>query len=143
MTLEQSMALIKQCADQMDALYHNVVFDEWAVISLGERDGKVLGYLGPRKDDFQKSFLNDVGALRAELRKAKPIVGDFDFARHASGTRFDAFLVLGDGVYVICNNTTESMSALTKDSRWLSAQVPFAELTEKFRANPVVVQNHL
>jgi hypothetical protein len=143
MNLKQAMALIKQCTDQMDALYHNVVFDEWVVISLGESDGKVLGYLGPRKDDFQKSFLNDVGALRAELRKAKPIVGDFDFARHASGTRFDAFLVLGDGVYVICNNTTESMSALAKDSRWLSAQVPFAELTEKFRANPVVVENHL
>src|SRR5215510_2807594 len=74
MNLKQAMDLIKQCTDHMDALYHKVVFDEWAVISLGERDGKVLGYLGPRKDDFQKSFLNDVGALRAELRKAKPVV---------------------------------------------------------------------
>ena len=138
MTLKQAIALTQQCAQQMDALYQKVVFDEWAVISLGEKDSQVLAYAGPRKSDFQKNFLNDVGALRAELRKARPNIGDFDFARHGSGTRFDAFLVLGEGIYLICNNTTQSMSALTKDARWLGAQVPFAELTEKFRADPVV-----
>jgi len=138
MTVKQAAALIKQCADQMDALYHNVVFDEWAVIALGEQESNVLYYLGPRKDQFQRNFVNDIGALRAELTQPKQTIGDFDFARHASGTHFDAFLVLGEGIYLICNNTAQSMSAITKDPRWLSAQVPFAELTEKFRADPVV-----
>jgi len=64
--------------------------------------------------------------------------GDFEFARHASGTHFDAFMVLGDELYLICNNTTQSINGITKDSRWLNAQVPFAELTERFRANPLV-----
>ena len=139
MILKQAIVLIKQCVDQMDTSYQNVVFDEWAILSLADKDSQVLTYVGPRKNEFKKNFLSDVGALRAELRSARQAVGDFDFARHASGTRFDAFLVLGEGLYLICNNTTQSMSALTKDSRWLSAQVPFAELTEKFRADPLVV----
>ena len=57
--------------------------------------------------------------------------------RHAGGTRFDAFLVLGRGFYLICNNTRQSMDAITKDSRWLAAQIPFVELSDKIRANPV------
>src|SRR5262245_41085272 len=100
MTLTQATTLVKQCADQMNTLYDSVVFDEWAIVSLAEKEGKVLSYTGPRRDDFHKNFLNDMGALRAELRGAKQIVGDFDFARHASGTRFDAFLVLGTGIYL-------------------------------------------
>ena len=57
MTIEQAIKQIKLCAEQMDARYQKVVFDEWAVISVGESGGRVLGYLGPRKADFQKNFL--------------------------------------------------------------------------------------
>ena len=45
---------------------------------------------------------------------------------------------MGPGVYLICNNTRESMDAITKNPRWLDAQVPFAELADKVRDHPVV-----
>ena len=79
------------------ARYGKTVFDEWAVVSLAENKARVLAYVGPRNDDFLKNFANDLGALRAELLDADYGVGDFAFARHGTGTRFEAFMVLGAG----------------------------------------------
>ena len=137
MTLNEANALIKTCADQMNARYGKVVFDEWAIISLSHNKGRLLSYNGPRKEGFQKNFLNDAGPLRASLLSQKHNNGDFEFARHGVGTGFESFMVLGDGVYLICNNTVQSMDAITKDPLWLNAQEPFAELSEKFREEPV------
>jgi hypothetical protein len=138
MTLNQASTLIKSCADQMNARYQKPVFDEWAVISLLENKGHLLAYIGPRKEGFQKNFLADAGSLRAGLLTAEHEVGDFDFARHGTGTSFESFMVLGKGLYLICNNTVQSMDAITKDPLWLGAQVPFVELSDKFRADPLL-----
>ena len=137
MTIDEANKLIKGCASQMDTLYDAVVFDEWTIVQLADKKGKILSYEGPRKDDFQKSFTTDVEALRAELMSLNHDCGDFEFARHGGGTRFDAFMALGEGAYLICNNTAQSMNDITKNTRWLSAQVPFVDLSEKFRAHPV------
>ena len=139
MTLEEAIIQIKACAQQMDARYGRTVFDEWAVISLLENKARVLAYIGPRNDDFLKNFAKDLGALRAELLTENYGAGDFEFARHGIGTGFESFLVLGAGVYLICNNTRESMDSITKNPRWLDAQVPFAELADKVRAQPVAI----
>ena len=139
MRLNQATELIKSCAEQMDARYKNVVFDEWAVISLAAQKGRVLAYLGPRREGFQKNFLTDVGALREGLLNDKYNVGDFEFARHGVGPAFEAFMVVGQGVYLICNNTVQSMDGITKDPLWLGAQVPFVELSDKFRADPLAL----
>jgi hypothetical protein len=80
-----------------------------------------------------------LGALRAERVGGKYGPGDFEFARHGIGTGFESFLVLGPGVYLICNNTRQSMDSITKNPRWLGAQVPFAELADKVRAHPVAL----
>jgi len=139
MTLEEITGLIKKCATEMDALYGKSVFDEWAVLSLAENKARVLAYIGPRNDDFLKNFAKDLGALRAELLTDKYGVGDFEFARHGTGTGFESFMVLGRALYLICNNTRESMDTIAKNPRWLAAQVPFAELSEKIRPNPLAV----
>ncbi len=139
MTLDEVKLLIKASAARMDALYGNTVFDEWAVVSLAENRARVLAYVGPRNDDFLKNFANDLGSLRAELLGGNFGVGDFAFARHGTGTSFEAFLVLGVTVYLICNNTRDSMDNIAKDPRWLKAQVPFAEIGDKLRANPLVI----
>ncbi len=65
MTFDQVNKQIKACAQQMDARYGKVVFDEWAIVSLADQKGRLLSYIGPRKDGFQKNFLNDAGSLRA------------------------------------------------------------------------------
>ena len=135
MKLDRALELIEACAGQMDARYKKVVFDEWAIISLAEHKGRLLTYVGPRKEGFQKNFLADAGALRAGLLAQEHTIGDFEFARHGVGTGFEAFMVLGKGIYLICNNTVQSMDGITQDPLWLSAQVPFVELSDQFRAD--------
>ena len=138
MTLDEANKLIRGCADRMNELYKKTVFDEWAIVSLVQHKARILAYLGPRKDDFQKNFATDVQDLRAELLSNKHNIGDFEFSRHGFGTRLEAFLVVGDGLYLICNNTTQSMSGIAKDPLWLSAQVPFVEMSDLFRSDPLV-----
>jgi hypothetical protein len=106
-------------------------------VSLAHKKSRILNYIGPRNDDFLKNFANDLGALRTELLKAHGI-GDFEFTRHGVGTLFEAFMVLGEGIYLICNNTVDSMEGITKDARWIDAQVPFVELSDKVRTSPLV-----
>ena len=137
MNLDQATTVAKTCAEQMNARYNKVVFDEWAIISLAGRRGRVLTYSGPRKDGFQKNFRTDVAALKEGLLDGKYAVGDFEFTRHGIGPAFESFMVLGEGMYLICNNTVQSMDGITKDPLWLGAQVPFVELSEKFRADPL------
>ena len=139
MTLDEVKNLIKTCAGQMDARYGKTVFNEWAVISLAENKARVLAYVGPRNDDFLKNFANDLGSLRSELLGANYGPGDFAFARHAAGTHFEAFMVLGPAIYLICNNTHETMDTITQNPKWLNAQIPFAELGDKLRASPLMV----
>ncbi len=138
MTLEEMTKAIAQCADQMNSRYKQVVFDEWAVVSLVAKRSRILGYFGPRNDDFLKNFANDLGTLRAELSKDAHGVGDFEFARHGVGTLFEAFMVVGEGIYLICNHTAKSMEEIAKDGHWIHAQEPFVELSDKVRANPLV-----
>ncbi len=138
MTVDEILRQIRACADQMNDRYGQVVFDEWAVVSLIKNKGRILAYTGPRNDDFLKNFANDLGALRAGLLAAEHTVGDFEFARHGVGTGFEAFMVVGEGIYLICNNTHASMTDIAKDPRWLNAQVPFAELSDKIRDNSLI-----
>ena len=138
MTLEETVALIKTCTLRMNELYRQPVFDEWALISTLDKKGKILTYNGPRKEEFQKQFGADLGSLRSELLSARYGLGDFEFARHGVGTQFEAFLVVGEGIYLICNNTAKTMAMIAKDPLWLNAQVPFMELSDKFRSDPLV-----
>lgn len=138
MTLEELTKTVKHCAEQMNSRYKKVVFDEWAIVSLAQKKSRILSYIGPRNDEFLKNFANDLGALRAELLNPGRGAGDFEFARHGVGTLIEAFMVLGDGLYLICNNTDNTMDGITRDPRWIDAQVPFVELSDKVRSDPLV-----
>lgn len=139
MTLDDAAKLIRSCSERMNGLYGRVVFDEWALISLVQHKARILFYVGPRNDDFLHNFAEDLGALREELLDLKYSIGDFEFSRSGVGTGFEAFVVMGQGIYLICNNTRSSMEEITKDPKWLNAQVPFAELSEAVRPNPLVI----
>ena len=139
MTLDHAHKLIRGCADSMDALYRRQVFDEWAIISLIGGRGRIHSYDGPRRDGFQQDFNKDAESIGTQLLKQNHSIGDFDFSRTGSGTRFDALMVLGEGLFLICNNTKASMATIVKEREWLRAQVPFVELSEKFRSSPLVL----
>jgi hypothetical protein len=143
MTINQAIQEIKSCAEQMNVRYKKVVFDEWAVISLDENHGRLLAYIGPRKSGFQKNFLADARSLRAGMLAEEGNTGDFEFAHDGVGTGFESFMVLGNGTFLICNNTVQTMDAITRDPLWISAQVPFVELSDRFRADPLLVQASL
>ncbi len=127
----------------MNERYVRSVFDEWAVVSLAGSSGRVVSYVGPRKAGFQRNFTRDMGALRQGILANDGAPGDYDFSRHETGTGFECYMVLGPGVYLICNNTGQSMDTITQDPRWLSAQVPFVELSECFRADPLTLEHAL
>ena len=137
MNLDETMRAINACATRMNANYGQTVFDEWVVVSLLQHQARILSYLGPRNDAFLKNFADDLGSLRAALMNGRYQVGDFEFARHATGTQFEAFMALGKGLYLICNNTHSSMDDITKNPKWIAAQVPFAELSEKVITSPL------
>lgn len=137
MRLDQATELITTCAEQMNARYKKVVFNEWAILSLEPHRGHLLAYRGPRKEGFQKNFLTDVGSLREGLLNDGYNVGDFEFTRNGVGPAFESFMVVGDRMYLICNNTVQTMDAISRDPLWLGAQVPFVELSEKFRSDPL------
>lgn len=139
MTLDEISAKIKTCAEQMNSRYGGVVFDEWVVVSLDHNRARILYYIGPRNDEFLKNFVNDLGSLRTALLNTSYGPGDFEFARHGVGTGIESFLVLGNGLYLICNDTRKSMDEIAKNPRWLDAQVPFVELAEGIRGNPLNV----
>ncbi len=139
MTLEEIGKLIKHCSEQMDSRYGSPVFNEWAVVSLIENRAKVMAYIGPRNDDFLQNFAHDLGSLRATMTGGGYGPGDFEFARHHIGTGYEGFLVVGIGLYLICNNTSDSLESIAKNPRWLGAQVPFAEMADKVRVSPLAV----
>jgi len=139
MNLDEAIKQVGDCAARMNELYGKVVFDEWAIVSLAQHKARVLAYGGDRNDVFLQNFASDLGPLRNELLNDKYGIGDFEFARNGAGTKFEAFMVVGEGIYLVCNNTGSSMSEIAKDTRWLQAQVPFAELSDKVRSRPLAV----
>jgi len=88
---------------------------------------------------FLKNFARDLGSLRDALLGGQHGPGDFEFFAARHGHRLRILHVLGQGLYLICNNTSASMDAIAKNPRWLGAQVPFVELAEKIRTKPLVV----
>jgi hypothetical protein len=139
MILDKAVAAIKLCADKMNGMYGRVVFNEWVLLSFAEGGAKMVAYSGPRKEHFQSNFAADVAELRPRLLSHQCRPGDFEFAWYGSGTGFEAFMVVGTRMYVIWNNTGNSMDNLAKDPRWLQAQIPFLELTESFRNDPLAL----
>ncbi len=137
MTLEQADALIKESIDKMNAIYRQPVFDEWAIVTQTDKQGLVLAYNGPRVENVQRGFFDDLKHILSDMESDKNEPGLFAFSREADGTNFDAFIVLGNGIFLICNNTTNTMEDITDNSLWLQAQVPFVNLSNKFLLNPV------
>lgn len=140
MNFDQAKTEIKRCADQMNARYQNVVFDEWAVVSLNKGRLQILDYAGARRANFREQFLTDAGPLLPGLLTGTHEPGYFEFAHTGRGTGFESFMTVGKGLYLIWNNTAKSMDNIAQDPRWLAAQVPFAELVDRFCTDPVVLK---
>ena len=138
MKLVDARSAITSAIGRMNALYQKPVFDEWILFSLSKEQNVILGYDGPREESYKKQFKEDVIPLSTELSQRQMAVGDFAFVQDAKGTGFDACIRLGPASYLFCNNTSKSMEEIRQSPFWLSAQKPFAELSGKFQADPLV-----
>ena len=136
MDLAVARTHIAAALTKMNAVYGQPVFDEWAVLGLGGKQG-VLAYVGTRPDSFRRSLPDDAAPLRAEAAGQPNSVGDLVFALETGGTRYDAFLRVGESSYVVYNHTTKSMADIRANPGWLKAQAVLFELGEKFRADPL------
>lgn len=124
--------------ERMRAAYGAVVFDEWALLSLGAKHGGVLAYVGRRVESFGPQVTVDSAPLRAAVAAHPVAVGDLVFALEATGSRYDALLHVGEASYLICNHTQKTMLEIRAEAGWLKAQAVLFELGEKFRADPLV-----
>lgn len=140
MQLDTAINQIEKLFTQMDALYGGSVFDEIAVVGFDEKQVKVYDYKGPREAEFQADFAEDSQALRRELLAAKTENGgEFSFTREGHGARTDAYICLGPGLYLFCNNTLKSMKEITQDPNWLNAQGEFLNLSQYFAVDPLAL----
>lgn len=139
MDLATAQQRIQADVERMRALYLQPVFDEWAILGLGRPTSGVLAYQGPRAERFRENFASDVEPLRAVAAGKNLVPGDFEFALEATGTRYDALMMLGAASYLVCNHTSRTMAEIRSDGKWLKAQGVFVELSEKFRADPLEV----
>ena len=136
MDLATARRHISSALARMNAAYGQPLFDEWAVLGRGGRGG-VLAYTGPRPERFRRDMPGDAAPLRAEAAGQPSGVGDLVFALEAGGTRYDAFLRLGEASYLVCNHTTKTLAEIRADPGWLKVQPVLFELGEKFRADPL------
>lgn len=137
MSPTEAYKLIGTAMARMSVLYGKTLFDEWVVVRLGANTATVETYEGPRLAECLATFARDVAPLRREASDRAHGPGDFDFARAAGGTQFDALLKIADDAYLLCNNTGCTMEDIRAVPAWLQAQVPFANLSERFRNDPV------
>jgi hypothetical protein len=135
MNLDTARQLIRACRERMDAAYQKPVFDEWVILSLAKSQVKILSYDGPRADSYGRDLHADSAPLVREMEDKHYEIGDFEFVQEAAGSSFDACIRLGQEAYLLCNNLEGTMAELRKDPRWLKAQKPFVDLTEKFRSD--------
>ncbi len=137
MDLESACSYSRDCMNAMEALYGRPVFDEWALVAITGSKGRVLHYNGPRSAAFAETLAHDLRHLRQHLGNGRLQPGDFEFSREADGTGFDAVVAIGDDTYLLCNHTQSAFAALAEDPLWRRAQVPFVDLTEAFRMEPL------
>ncbi len=137
MNLSDARTLITRCAERMDTLGGGVVFDEWAVITLGGGGARLAAYQGPRVESFRQRFNADIRPLQTELEGRRLEVGEFAFVADAPGTAYDACVRAGPAVYLWWNNTKATLEDIRARGSWLPAQKVFADLCEVFRRDPV------
>ena len=138
MDLETARRHIQSCLERMRACYLQPVFDEWALLAAGQPGG-VVAYDGPRPDRFRRELPSDAELLRSTTKGREYADGDVEFVSDAAEKRYDAFVKAGPGCFLVLNHTKKTMNEIRGDTKWLGAQAVLFELTEKFRADPLVL----
>ena len=139
MDLETARQHIQATVDRMRACYLKPVFDEWAILAVPAKSAGVVAYHGPRPDAFRRNLADDAELLRAAAAGRQFTEGDLEFVPDGADTRYDAFMKTGPASYLVLNHTVRDLEVIRADAKWLGAQAILFELSEKFRADPLVL----
>lgn len=137
MDLETARRHIHTYVDRMRAAYRQPLFDEWAILGVTQGAGSVVAYAGPRAEAFRRQVPKDAEPLRARTAGKQLADGDIEFVSDAAGTQYDAFMRLGPTSYLVLNHTGKTLAEIRGDPKWLGAQAVLFELSEKFRDDPL------
>jgi hypothetical protein len=140
MDLETARRHIQTAFDRMKAAYLRPVFNEWAILAVPAKTGGVLAYDGPRPDAFRRNLPEDAEPLRARAAGKEFAEGDIEFVPDAADTHYDAFIKIGATSYLVLNHTVKTMTEIRADGKWIGAQAVLFDLSEKFRADPLVLE---
>lgn len=139
MNLDAALTRIQKSFAKMNEAYRRAVFDELLVVSRAGGEVKLLNYQGPREATIMDSLMDETVALRESGSHLNTTPGEFDFTRDGVGSDFDAYICLGEDIFLLCNNTEKSMQEVTADSNWLAAQGEFLNASQWFAMDPLVV----
>ena len=139
MKRENAIVLIHTALAKMGRAYGKPLFDEWVLFAVDGQEADLLLYAGPREDAYEDEFADDVELLLEGITEEQSAPGHFYFAREAEGAMYDAFLAVGKDLYVVFNNTQQTMADITSDRHWTDAQVYFVQLSERFQMDPLTV----
>ena len=123
---------IESALINMETVLGETAFDEWAIVKKEDTGWRLVEYGGRRKEGFLAEFNDDIAALKNTLDLANTYVGDSAFSHEGHGSGFDAHMCIGDGLFLLFNNTGKSTGEITANPKWTRAQVHFAELLEIF-----------
>lgn len=140
MDLETAANRIERAFTKMNDAYRRTVFDEFLIVEAQGDLVKLHYYIGPRENSIMDSLDDETIALRESGRHINSTPGEFDFTRDGVGSDFDAYICLGQGLYLLCNNTEKSMEEVTADPRWLNAQELFLNASQYFAVDALVVE---
>ncbi|MFQ3224615.1 MAG: hypothetical protein ACI8Z5_000865 [Lentimonas sp.] len=141
MNLESAIARIQKSFAKLNEAYGRPVFDELAIVQVSDVSTLSLHYYeGAREADFLNEMLEDSVALRNDVGDTRNnLGGEFGFTREGGGEGIDAYICLGPRVFLLCNNTKQSMEEVTQDGRWLTAQGDFLNASQYFAIDPLKI----
>ena len=139
MNLKPAIARIQKSFAKMNEAYGRPVFDEIAIVQVSEATTLTLHYYeGAREAEFLNEMMEDSVALRNDVGDTRNnLGGEFGFTREGGGEGIDAYICLGPRIFLLCNNTAQSMEEVTKDARWLQAQGEFLNASQYFAVDPL------
>src|SRR5437868_5682617 len=118
MDLDTARRHIQTCLERMRVAYLQPVFNEWAILTKPTNQGGVLFYEGPRPERFRRELPDDAEPLRASTKGRSFTEGDLEFVPDAAESRYDAFVKVGAGSYLILNHTKKTMTEIRADAKW-------------------------
>lgn len=136
MELSAAEKRIEKMVAAMQAVCRHPVFDEWVIISVSGGDFEVESYHGPREG---ANLVRDTAAIYDSLTRKAYYPGEFDFSFEGHDERFDAFMAMGNGLFVLFNNMSFTTEGITSNPLWRKAQGEFVNLGDAFAADPVSV----